>query len=78
MDYLLSFSLLKLLSHMVFVLFAFWALKALRIEKWIRKGHIREARLLYFFLAIALGYTVSSFFLEFIEISRNVGFLLLR
>ncbi|UJF16553.1 DUF1146 family protein [Jeotgalibaca sp. MA1X17-3] len=78
MDYILSFSLLTLLSHMVFIFLAFWALKALMIEKWIRKGHVREARLLYFFLAIALGYTVSSFFLNFIEISQSVSFLITK
>ena len=78
MDYIFSFGLLTLLSHMVFVFMAFWALKAVRIEKWIRQGHIREARLLYFFLAIALGYTVSSFFLNFLETSRNLSFFIMR
>ncbi|MDE1548859.1 DUF1146 family protein [Jeotgalibaca caeni] len=76
MDYLFTFGLLTILSHMLFIFLAFWAMKAMRIEKWIRKNHEQEARILYFFLSIALGYTVSSFFLEFIEISRNLALLL--
>lgn len=76
MDYMFSFGLLGIISHMLFIFLSFWAMKAMRIEKWIRTDHIQEARLLYFFLSIALGYTVSSFFLEFIGMSRNLALLL--
>lgn len=76
MDYMFAFGLLTIISHMFFIFTSFWAMKAMRIEKWIRKNHESEARILYFFLSIALGYTVSSFFLDFISMSRNLGLLL--
>ena len=75
MDYMFTFGLLTIISHMLFIFLSFWAMKAMRIEKWIRMNPVSEARLLYFFLSIALGYTVSSFFLEFVEMSRNLGLL---
>ncbi|AZP03249.1 DUF1146 family protein [Jeotgalibaca ciconiae] len=76
MNGLFMFGLLKLISHMLFIFLSFWALKAVRIEKWIRKNHIPEARILYVFLSIALGYLVSSFFLDFLEVSRNLSLLI--
>lgn len=76
MNYMLSFGFLAILSHMIFIFLSFWALKAVKIESWIRKGHVREARLLYVFLAIAIGYSVSSFFLDFIEMSSSISYLL--
>lgn len=78
MDYIFTFGLLRILSHMLFIFLSFWAMRAMRIEKWIRKNHEQEARVLYFFLSIALGYTVSSFFLDFVEVSRNLALLLVN
>ncbi|MGP6138683.1 MULTISPECIES: DUF1146 family protein [unclassified Jeotgalibaca] len=76
MDTMFSFGMLEIISHMVFIFLSFWAIKAIRIETWIRKNHIPEARILYFFIAIALGYTVSSFFIDFVTVSRNLAFLI--
>lgn len=76
MNTMISFGMLEIISHMVFIFLSFWALKSTRIETWIRKNHVPEARLLYFFIAIALGYNVSSFFISFITVSRNVAFLI--
>lgn len=64
-----------LISHIFFILIAFWALQAVRIEKIIRKYHVTQARILYLFIAITIGYTVSSFFIEFILSSQNLIFL---
>lgn len=75
MNILLSLGILEIISHMVFIFLSFWALRATRIEMWIRKNKIPQARLLYFFTAIALGYNVSSFFLEFTSLSRSLAFL---
>ena len=65
--------IIVLLSHMIFIFISFWSMKAIRLEKWIRKGHIREARVLYFFLSIALGYTVSTFLLELVTTSPGTS-----
>ena len=76
LDLTLFNGIIVLLSHMIFIFISFWSLKAIRLEKWIRKGHIREARVLYFFLSIALGFTVSTFLLELVTTSRNISYLL--
>lgn len=48
---------------------------ALHIEKWIKKGHRQQARMLYVLAAIAIGYNVSSFVLEIILSSQNLMLL---
>lgn len=68
-------ALISIVSHIFFILVSFWALKALMIEKWIKKNHIGQAKLIYLFLSITIGYTVSSFMIEFILMSRNLIFL---
>lgn len=76
MTYMGVQSLITLVSHIFFICLAFWALQSLRTDTWIRKYHIPQARLLYVLVAIALGYTVSSFFIEFILSSQNLMYLL--
>lgn len=68
-------AILGIVSHMFFILLTFWSLKGLRMENWLKKNHIGQARVLYLFLSIAIGYQVSSFFMEFILISQNLIFL---
>ena len=72
MTYIGLQSLVTLISHTVFVLLAFWALQGLKTEYWIKKYHVRQARILYVLISIALGYTVSSFFIEFVLSSQNL------
>ena len=67
-----------LLSHIIFILLTFWALQAVRVEKVIRKLHVNQAKVLYLFVSIAIGYLVSSFFMEFILSSQNLIFLFER
>jgi len=65
-------SLITIVSHMTFVFLTFWALQSLRTENWFKKYHIQQARVLYLLLSIAIGYNVSSFFMEFIGYSRTL------
>lgn len=65
-------SLVTIISHMIFILMTFWALQGLRTDSWIKKYHIQQAKVLYILLSIAIGYTVSSFFIEFILSSQNL------
>ncbi|MDN6729082.1 MAG: DUF1146 family protein, partial [Alkalibacterium sp.] len=68
-------SLTSLVSHMFFVFIAFWALQALKTDVWIKKYHIPQARTLYILISIAIGYTVSNFFIDFILSIQNLFFL---
>lgn len=65
-----------LISHIFFILLTFWALQAVRVEKIIRKYHVGQAKVLYLLVSIAIGYLVSTFFIEFILSSQNLLFLL--
>ncbi|GEL67516.1 DUF1146 family protein [Marinilactibacillus psychrotolerans] len=65
-------SLITIISHITFILITFWALQGLRTDSLIKKYHIQQAKILYIFLSIAIGYTVSSFFIDFILSSQNL------
>ncbi|GAA0361468.1 DUF1146 family protein [Alkalibacterium iburiense] len=65
-------SIIHLISHIFFILIAFWSLQSLRTDALIKKYHIPQARTLYILVAIALGYTVSQFFIDFILSIQNV------
>lgn len=68
-------ALLSIFSHIFFILLSFWSLQALRPDTVIRKNHVPQGRILYLLVSIAIGYTVSSFFIEFILTSQNLIFL---
>jgi uncharacterized integral membrane protein (TIGR02327 family) len=68
-------SLITLVSHIFFICLTFWAMQSLRTDTWIRKYHIPQARMLYVLIAIAIGYNVSSFFIEFLLSSQNLMYL---
>ncbi|MER2175925.1 MAG: DUF1146 family protein [Carnobacterium sp.] len=75
MNFLGVQALITILSHLFFVLLTFWALKGMRIEKLIKKNSIGQARVLYLFISITIGYTVSMFFMDFLLTSQNLIFL---
>ena len=45
---------------------SFWALSALRFERCLKANHVRQAQVLYWLLAMALGYLASGFILSFL------------
>ncbi|GAB2481528.1 DUF1146 family protein [Alkalibacterium psychrotolerans] len=68
-------SIVQLVSHVFFVMVAFWALQALRTDALLKKYHIPQARTLYILVAIAIGYTASNFFIDFILSIQNLFLL---
>lgn len=65
MDGMFGFQpLLAIVSHIIFIGLAFFALQALMPEKVIRKNRVFQAQLLFIFLSILIGSSVSNFFLE--------------
>ncbi len=70
-------SLLRLFTYLGFIYLASWSLKSIKIESILRKNHVGEVRLLFLFLAIAIGYAVGSFFLLVADqLNSFVGLLL--
>lgn len=69
-------ALVSIMSHLIFIAISWWALQAVRLEKLIKPNHVFQARLLYILLAIFLGSSVSNFFLDYLQWSKQLPFLL--
>jgi len=68
-------AIISMVSHLVFITITWYALQCLPIEKVIRKGRVFEARLLLILLTIAIGSTVSNFFLDYLFWSKQIPYL---
>lgn len=66
------FALTSIISHLAFIGLAWWALQALQFEKLLRANHVLQARVLYILASIALGSTVSNFFLDYLQWSQQL------
>ncbi|MFK4567415.1 DUF1146 family protein [Enterococcus sp. UD-01] len=65
-------ALVRMVCHALFIYLSFWAMQSLRVEQFFKAYQTSQIRLLIVFISIAIGYTVSSFFLEFIALCRNL------
>ncbi|AQQ54268.1 DUF1146 family protein [Planococcus lenghuensis] len=68
-------ALISIFSHIFFTGVAFYAMRAVMFDKWIRKQHVLQAQILYIFLSIAIGTMVSTFFLDISAWSRQLPYL---
>lgn len=59
-------------SHLIFIIITFWALQSINYEKFLRKNHVVQARLLFAIFAIVIGYLLSSFFIDFLAVFRQL------
>lgn len=69
------FSIFGIVTNLIFIGLAWWALQSLNFEKFLRKNRVGQARMLYILLAIAIGTTVSDFFLKYFDWSQQIPFL---
>ncbi|MCH4170968.1 MAG: DUF1146 family protein [Lactobacillus sp.] len=60
-------ALYTVLSHMFFIVLTFWGIRALRFDQIIKREHVPQAQLILAFVAIAIGYNVSQFFLNLVD-----------
>ncbi|MCZ8537212.1 DUF1146 family protein [Paenisporosarcina quisquiliarum] len=68
-------AILGILSHVFFIGITFFALRAVMIEKVVKKQHVFQVQLLYILLSIAIGSSVSNFFLNMSNWSKQLPFL---
>ncbi|WP_125763623.1 DUF1146 family protein [Companilactobacillus hulinensis] len=68
-------AIITLVSHVVFIWLSFNILQVVDWRKIYNKSNPRMLQLLVAFVSIALGYTVSSFFLNIISVSQNLTLL---
>lgn len=69
-------AMLSILSHLVFIAISWWALQAIRLDQLLKPNHVFQSRLLYILLAIIIGSSVSNFFLDYLQWSRQLPLLL--
>lgn len=76
MEYIRVQSLITLFSHLFFIGLSYWAVQSVRTEHLFKKNTSQQVRIFLLLLAVGIGYTVSSFFLEFMTYSQNLFFFL--
>jgi len=69
------FSIIGMISHIVFIYVTWMAIHAINIEPFIRKDRVTEARILIVFLTIVIGSSVSRFVLDIIQWSQDLIYL---
>ncbi|MBO2535489.1 MULTISPECIES: DUF1146 family protein [Rummeliibacillus] len=68
-------ALVSTCSHIFFIAITFYALQALMYEKVFKKNHVFQIQLLLILLSIAIGSTVSNFFIDISTWSRQLPYL---
>ncbi len=64
--------MLKAYLYVVVVIFSLLALDGINMDKWFKKNRYFQARLLYFFLSMALSYLVVNFLYDFFSNSKFI------
>ncbi len=68
-------AVLGIFSHIFFIGVSFYALRAVMLDKFLKKNHVFQVQILYIFLSILIGTTVSNFFLTISNWSTQLPFL---
>ncbi|MFD1708748.1 DUF1146 family protein [Siminovitchia sediminis] len=71
-------ALISILSHLVFIALTFWALQALHFDRLLRANRVFQARLLYIILTIAIGSSISNFFLDYLHWSQQIQYFFMN
>ena len=65
-------AIVRVISHFAFVYLAFWGLRSLRLDTLFKSFQTAQIRIILLMFAIGLGYLTSSFFLEILNLLKNV------
>ena len=68
-------ALFGLASHIFFIGVTFYALQAFRFEQLFKKGKTFQIQLVYILFSIAIGSTVSNFFITFSQWSQDLPYI---
>lgn len=69
-------ALISIMSHLVFIALAWWALQALRLDQLLKPNRVVQARVLYILLSIVIGSAASNFFLDYLLWSQQLPLIL--
>ncbi len=67
-------AIVQVFSHFAFIYLAFWGLQSLKLDHVFKKGqqYYKQIRTIYVLVAIMIGYSASHFFMEVINLTRNL------
>ncbi|MDX6154097.1 DUF1146 family protein [Marinococcus sp. PL1-022] len=68
-------ALIHILLHLSFFILTWWCLQAFRFDVFIRRPESLKGRLLIILFAIAISYSVSSFFIDYFDFSLYLRYL---
>ncbi|MYL49490.1 DUF1146 domain-containing protein [Halobacillus litoralis] len=74
-QYFAEEAILSMTSHLIFIIITWRVLQSINFDALFRKNKVFEARALLIIVTIALGTTVSNFFLDFIKWSNSLIYL---
>ncbi|GEN54751.1 DUF1146 family protein [Halobacillus litoralis] len=74
-QYFAEEAILSMTSHLIFIIITWRVLQSINFDAFFRKNKVFEARALLIIVTIALGTTVSNFFLDFIKWSNSLIYL---
>lgn len=66
-------AIISIIIYLIAIGLAFQAMKAVQLDKIVRKGRVFETQLLYLFGAIALGFLIGNFVITFIDTSMQLS-----
>lgn len=74
-QYFAEEALMSMTSHLIFIIITWRVLQAVNFDAFFKKNRVFEARALLIMITIALGTTVSNFFLDFLTWSNSLIYL---
>ena len=69
-------AMVSIISHIIFIYLTWRAMIAINFDPLIRKERTTEAKVIIFFIDIIIGSGVSRFFLEILQWSQDLIYLL--
>lgn len=69
------FAIIGMISHVIFIYLTWIAIQGINLEFFVRKNYVREARLFLILVSIAIGSTVSRFFLDILQWAQDLIYL---
>ncbi|EKU47157.1 DUF1146 family protein [Staphylococcus massiliensis] len=75
MAYLGQYALISLVMHVICICIAYWALHAIRLDQWFKKGYNAQIQVCMIFIAILLGTSVSNFIVDLLKYSSQIQHL---
>ena len=75
MEYLGQIAIAHLIMHVLCICVAYWALNAIRLDQFFKKGYPVQVQVLIIFLAILIGTGVSNFIIDLLQFSTQLKYL---